>query len=246
MFCRDADMIRHPLPMALASLTTAPAQAATDVLPDLKARGLSDFRIEVTSSGEKRLRFKTRIANQGPGRFEVFSKRSNTSQATMTVSQRIFRTDGTYSSYSVPGTHSFYSGDGHNHWHVYKLQDFGIYKIGLGGTTGARAGSGAKTGFCFTDNTVYNLDLPNAPQSPHYRSCGTSSNLTVTSGLSVGWADTYSSSLPYQWIKINGLPNGTYRVIVKTDPLDWFKEVRNTNNDTFTDIKITDNTVVKI
>ncbi len=232
--------------LLVASLSTAPAQAATDVLPDLKARGLSDFRIQVASNGEKRLRFKTRIANQGPGRFEVRVQRPNTSTAQMTVTQRVYNTTGGWRWVPVSGTHGFYAGDGHDHWHVYKLQSFEIRKLNADGTEGSIAGSGAKTGFCFTDNTVYNLTLPNARQTPYYRSCGTQSSLRVDIGISVGWADTYAASLAYQWIKITGLQDGKYRVRVKTDPQNWFVEARDTNNDTFSDIRITGNTVVKI
>lgn len=225
----------------LTSLT--PAHAATAAKPDLRTRTLTDWRIENASNGEKRLRFTTRIANAGTGRFSVRLQRPNTTTATMTVHQRVYNTDGTWTWYSVPGTHGFWGGDGHNHWHVYKLQDFGIYKINADGTTGSRAGSGAKTGFCFYDNDVYNLTFPGAPQSPYFRNCGTKDTTRIDVGISVGWADKYSANLNRQWIKINGLPDGKYRVIVKTDPSNWFKEVSETNNWTHSDIQIKGSTV---
>ena len=156
---------------------------------------MTDFRIEVTSTGEKRLRFTTQIANLGPGVFEVYAKRPNTSTANMTVFQRVHDTAGGYRSILVTGTHAFYSGDGHNHWHIFKLQEFEIRNLNADGTEGPIAGSGAKTGFCFFDNTVYNLTLPNARQSPRYKGCGTESSLSIKTGVSVGWADTYGASL---------------------------------------------------
>lgn len=231
--------------LLLLSLAVS-AQAAADKLPDLRTRTLTDFSIQNASNGEKRLRFTTRIANAGPGRFEVLMNRPNTDTAQMTVRQRIWHTDGTSHTIQVSGTHGFYAGDGHDHWHVYKLQDFGIYKINADGTTGTRAGSGAKTGFCFSDNTVYNLTLPGAPQSPYYKGCGTQSSTSVRIGISVGWADTYGANLAYQWIKINGLPDGKYRVIVRTDPSNWFKEANDKNNNTHADIKISGSSVTRL
>jgi Lysyl oxidase len=231
----------------IASLVlVAPAQAATDVLPDLRTRGLTDFRIQVTSTGEKRLRFTTQIANLGPGPFEVYAKRPNIDTANMTVFQRVHNTAGDYRSIPVTGTHAFYSGDGHNHWHIFKLQEFEIRKLNADGTEGPIAGSGAKTGFCFYDNTVYNLSLPNARQSPRYKGCGTESSLSIKIGISVGWADTYGASLAYQWIKINGLPDGNYKVRIRTDPKNWFAEAVESNNSISTTVKITGNTVVKL
>ena len=127
---------------------------------------MTDFRIEVTSTGEKRLRFTTQIANLGPGVFEVYAKRPNTDTANMTVFQRVHDTAGGYRSILVTGTHAFYSGDGHNHWHIFKLQEFEIRNLNADGTEGSIAGSGAKTGFCFYDNTVYNLTPPQRPSEP--------------------------------------------------------------------------------
>ena len=232
--------------LVLTAGLATPAHAATDVLPDLGSGGLSDFRIEVTSTGEKRLRFTSKIINKGRGPFEVYAKRPNTTTATMTVSQRVHNTAGGYRRIEVTGTHAFYSGDGHNHWHVKGMQSFEIPKLNSDGTEGPIAGSGAKTGFCFFDNTVYKLTLPGAPQSPRYRSCGTQSSLAIKVGVSVGWADTYGASLPYQWIKINGLPDGKYKVRVRTDPKNWFTESVESNNSISTTVRITGNSVVRV
>ncbi len=82
-------------------------------------------------------------------------------------------------------------------------------------------------------------------RAPTTRAAASTSSLRVTTGISVGWADKYGAGLPKQWIKINGLPDGIYRVRVLTDPQNWFIETSNTNNNTHSDIKITGSTVVK-
>jgi hypothetical protein len=232
---------------ALLAMTALPASAATEKLPDLKMKAPSGFYIEQASNGEKRLRFKTVMWNAGAGKFGVRMMRPDTSTPTMTVAQRVYRTDGTFRTVNVPDTHGFYAGDGHDHWHVFKLQEFTIRKVNADGTTDSVIqGRGAKTGFCFTDNTKVDLTLPGAPSSPHYMpgvACGTESSLKVVEGISVGWGDTYGATLAYQWIKINGLADGKYRVQVIADPGNKFLESNNSNNTNSAYIKISGNTV---
>ena len=72
-------------------------------------------------------------------------------------------------------------------------------------------GSGAKTGFCFLDVVTYNLSLPSAPQTKRCTDSQTRASVNVKAGISVGWADKYGAGLANQWIKINGLPDGTYQ-----------------------------------
>jgi hypothetical protein len=166
----------------------------------------------------------------------------------MSLKQRIYRSDGTYRSISIPTTDSwaFYAGDGHAHWHVYKLQHFTIRPAYADGTYGGVVGRGAKTGFCFRDNTQINLGLPYAPQTPSYTGCGGASSLSIREGLSVGWGDKYSSNLAYQWIKINGLKDGLYRVTARADPGSDYLESNESNNASWVTIRLTGNTVTVI
>ena len=219
-----------------------PASAAIEQKPDLKMRPPSNFYIQNTTT-EKRLRFQTIIWNAGAGRFDVRLNRPDTATQRMSVKQRVYRSDGTYRSIDVPDSYGFYAGDGHDHWHVFKLQEFTIRPLNADRTSGPIAGRGAKTGFCFYDNVKWNLTLPGAPQSASYTSCGTKSSLSVREGLSVGWGDRYSASTAYQWIKINGLKDGNYRVQVAADPGGKFSESTETNNTSSTYIRISGNTV---
>ena len=208
----------------------------------------SGFYIQTTSSGARLLRFNTVITNNGPGAFDVRATRPNTATERMSLTQRVYRSDGTYRSIAIPlsGSHAFYSGDGHDHWHIYRLQEFTIRKVNADGSLGNVAGRGSKTGFCFYDNTKVNLGLSGAPQSPVYRGCGVKDSLRVTMGLSVGWGDTYGANLHRQWIKINGLPDGRYRVHVTADPSNRFVEGNETNNRSFRTIQIRGNTVTTV
>jgi hypothetical protein len=203
-------------------------------------KNLSNFYIQKTTSGEKRLRFTTIVVNPGAGRFALRGSRPDTTTSRMAVTQRVYRSDGTVSRNVVVDqskTWMYFAGDGHSHWHVHRLQSFTLRPI-VDGTVGNLVGRGAKTGFCFFDNYRYNLALSGAPRDPYYTGCGTQSSTRVTMGLSVGWGDVYSAGMAYQWIKINGLRDGEYRVRVTADYSNWFVESNDSNNYTWTDIRI--------
>ena len=225
----------RPLIMALALALTpslSPASvAAAPILPDLMMEPLTDIQIETTTDGRRLLRFTTVIANIGAGRFEVLGSRPDTSTPTMTVSQLIYNDSTNAQTVATPAT-MFYAGDGHSHWHVTNLEEYTLERL----DNGSKVGAGAKVGYCFYDNAVHDLSLPGAPASPYYTNCGTSSSLTLRTGLSVGWGDKYAWFLPGQYIDITGLTAGNYRLRAIADPSDWFQEANNANNGTYTDI----------
>ena len=104
--------------MALV-VSTAEASAAT-LLPDLGMARLSDFRIETTASGAKRLRYTAIIVNVGQGQFRLEGQRASTTSP-FVVNQRIYDSAGV--STTVPTSAAMYfAGDGHAHWHVRDLE----------------------------------------------------------------------------------------------------------------------------
>src|SRR3712207_2838109 len=135
------------------SLVTPTASAATDLLPDLRMNKPDGFYIQVASNGERRLRFNTVVGNHGAGPFHVLAKRPDTSTARMSLTQRVSLSDGTARSVVIDPSKSyaFWSGDGHDHWHIDRLQEFTIRKVDANdpGVLGPVLGRGAKIGFCF-------------------------------------------------------------------------------------------------
>jgi Lysyl oxidase len=221
---------------ALLALSRPPAAAATtDRLPDLGMAPLRDLSIDTTTiPGRRLLRFTTVIVNIGAGPFETTGSRPNTSTAQMAVTQRIFHDAGSYREVSTPAV-MFWAGDGHEHWHVRDVEAYELIRL----DNGRRVGTGAKHGFCYFDNTPYRLGLPGAPSSSVYGGCGTAGDLTVTTGLSVGWGDTYPAGIAFQWIDITGLKSGRYRLRATADPANWFAETNNANNATWVKIRLT-------
>jgi hypothetical protein len=229
--------------VALVGLSFAPAaNASSPVYPDLQMARLSGFTIGSDPSlpNHRLLRFNAIIVNTGArrGTFEVVGRRTDTSQTTMTVSQVVHNTDGTTTTMPVPGASMIYDdGDGHHHWHLRNLEKYTLK------TPSGAVLSSPKIGYCFFDNYKFDLSLPGAPQSPVFTGCGTTSSLTVHTGLSVGWGDEYPAHIFDQWIDITGQRNGQYHLQATADPNGYFAETTRSNNTTWVDLSIQGTTI---
>jgi hypothetical protein len=232
---KDAAANLDPTPASQTWQVNTGSSTGTDMLPDLGMGRVSTFTIDKrTMPGHTLLRFSGMIANVGVGAFELYGSRPSTSDAEMSVQQHIYQTTGGFR--SVPTTAvMFYAGDGHDHWHVKNLEGAQLTDV-----SGQHAGGlYAKTGFCFSDNAIYNSSVPGTPLTAVYSGCanGQPDALTVTPGLSVGWGDWYPANVAFQWIDITGLPYGNYRFWAFADPNGFFLETNKDNNYTWTDIR---------
>lgn len=209
----------------------SPVRAADDRSPDLQAATTRTFRIQTTASGRRLLRFTSQMVNSGDGPMELRSSRANTSSPWL-VEQLIQDTAGGSRRVATDASLA-YAGDGHDHWHVRRVMSYHLW-------SSAGTYRDAKIGFCFFDTTARDLDLPNSPNSRVYveSTCGTRSSLSTKTGLSVGWGDTYPWNFAYQWIDITGLPGGTYTLRTVIDLYDQFLETDESNNCTWTTIRI--------
>lgn len=202
------------------------------LLPDLTMLQPNEFRLELLSGGVRRLRFSTYIVNLGPGRFDIYGSDPDPADSTKLtrVTQRL-QQDGGWVEHPTPAT-MFYSGDGHNHWHVFGLQD---WTLAFQATPNDRLASAAKTGFCFWDN----VNLSGAPRFyTGATECHEQTNGTVPMGLSVDWGDKYPWSIGFQYIDISHLPNGNYCLTQMADPRGEFIEASTANNSVRTLIEI--------
>ena len=200
---------------------------------------LADFRIEKTA-GRKLLRYTATVVNIGGGRFQVEGARASSREPEMSVVQRIFD-DAGGSTVRATAARMYFSGDGHNHWHVRDLEESSLDRL----DNGVKVGSGAKHGFCFYDHVAFRLALAGAPSSAFYTTCGTTSTvLSQTMGLSVGWGDAYYYWLVDQWVDVTDVAAGRYRLSTTADPQNWFAESddpNNSNNTTWTDLQLKGN-----
>lgn len=218
------------------------------LLPDLGMAPLRNFSLQRRSQGGMWLRFDAIIVNVGDGPFQARGHSPQQPGGDLLVEQHVktIAADGSASWTSAPTEYRMYwSGDGHNHWHVRDLEGYVLQNTNPSVAPVMR--TGAKHGFCFFDNYTYNLQLTDAPSARAYTRCGFGpSDTAVTMGLSIGWGDLYNASLPDQYIDITGLPPGEYAITATADVQRFFDESDETNNATTAVIRISKKGVVVI
>jgi lysyl oxidase len=235
--------------LALATLASAadagPTHAGVNPdarLPDLAVLPPRDLQVVVRDSGRRVLRFTSIVVNVGHGPFQVTGYDPKDGEAgrqdILAVRQQILEADGTFSNHPTTAT-MFWSGDGHNHWHVTDIQVAQLQSLeGM-----PLDGIYRKTGFCFFDSYRYTSTKPafytNARSVCQARQTG-----RVRMGVSVKWGDIYPSTIAFQWVDITGVPDGTYRLKVFADaardesPGGTFIESDDTNNVGWVKIRI--------
>lgn len=212
-----------------------PANAGTEVVPDLAVAPLNEFRIQVVG-GRRLLRFSSTMVNIGAGHFELRGTRAGTSEP-MAIHQVIYQTTARNSPLSqdiVTPAVASWAGDGHSHWHVDEMVRFDMW-----GSSGILRG--AKIGFCFLDTDPYDFSLPGASSTPYYSGswCGHDADaLAIRMGMSIGWGDRYGWFLPFQWVDVTDLPSGSYTLRAKVDPYQFFVESSEANQCAFVTLSL--------
>ena len=111
----------------------------------------------------------------------------------------------------------------HDHYH---FRDFALYQL-YRERTGNRVATSDKVSFCVFDLQEYNGDLPGAEQFYSGTNCDRSDG---THGISVGWADVYTSNTPGQELNVTGKRRGRYCLVAKADPDNRLDEQGNAAN----------------
>lgn len=190
---------------------------AAQLLPDVfpwasESRGyLYDWVVEGNL-----LRFTTAFANQGAGHLELRGG-ATLPNGNQEVFQRIYNDDGTFSD-RLAGEFTYHPGHGHIHFDGYA--EYALKVRTAGGGVGNTVATGGKISFCIIDITKYN---PNAGAS-RYSGCG------QIQGVTAGWSDVYTRSLPDQYINISNVPDGDYWLEVTIDPDHQLLEADPNNN----------------
>ncbi len=110
---------------------------------------------------------------------------------------------------------SFEWSECHAHWHYSGYAVFSLYN-----SEGVSVGSGHKQAFCVRDSEWWTAEVNG--DVPVYN-CG-------FQGLSVGWADSYTSNLDCQWVDVTGLAPGDYSLELSLNPEKRFSERDYNNN----------------
>ncbi len=232
--------------IAFASGVTAGPPAAT-LLPDLRTMqppkwDPEPLSIGRNSNGVVAIRISNRIGNQGAGPLELYPEPATdsddidctvgqyTDPHDRDANQRIWEDtdgDGAWDPEvdqvsEQPKVGCFEYHPAHSHWH---FQDFSSYALRDRDTGELVAGPSTKIGFCILDGDRFGKDLPGSPDSGEYpggdAGCGGGGDPPTppgTMGLSIGWADTYTSGLPGQRLDITGVPSGRYCLVSTANP----------------------------
>jgi hypothetical protein len=205
--------------LAISGATTTTTLAPNDLLPDLVMAEPQHLSMIGAGNGVQMLRFGTIVWNIGDAPLEIRASQRE-GRFMQHVEQWVTTVDGSGHGYVPTGTSVFYSGDGHNHWHV---QDFLVVNLypapdsNLPLTNATRALR--KIGYCLEDTHVMADEIKpaNAVAHVHYPACGDSTSRDVVVGISVGWGDEYAFWLRHQSVAVDGLPSGKYRLCLSVN-----------------------------
>lgn len=222
-------------PTGLAS----PALGASDLLPDMKMAPIYGIQVATTANGHKKLRFGTVAFNVGDAALEVRARNRSRGEL-LDVFQWVYRSDGTGRSLPKSKARVFYTGDGHDHWHV---ERFMVMRLTPNpGTATSSVRRIRKIGFCLVDSMRITASQrpPNASEFPVYGNCGVRASKRITVGVSVGWGDNYPPEFAFQAIPVDGLPAGSYRLCATVNPRGLWTEKNNnfSNNSYWLDIDL--------
>ena len=198
--------------------STLPAGSATPLIPNLQPLRAANLRIEQPGGGRTYLRFSTTTTNGGAGPLEIIGGATDQATGKQQVHQRVYNSDGTYAQYFA-GSFEWHETHGHMHFN-----DFAIYTLDAVNAPGASQRTSAKTTFCIID-TTRTKGFKNGPRRPAYTTCG-----AAVQGMSVGWGDTYGSTLPGQAVDVTGLPDGDYTLAIEVDPKGRIIETNESDN----------------
>jgi len=228
-------MISRGTVIAGVVLFATGAVAQTALPPNLKPLPASNFSLITDATGDSTLRFSTTSWNKGTGPLQLEAGTVDTGSGKQQVYQRVFNNDGT-SSLFFAGWFEWHPT--HNHFH---FDDYATYYLQPVDAPGGSLRTGQKTTFCIMDTTLVDSSLPGAPAQARYSTCG-----NQIQGMSVGWGDTYGSSLPGQEIDFTGNPDGIYQLKIDIDPNKNIVESNENDNESCALLSISKPSTVRV
>jgi hypothetical protein len=211
---------------------------AAPLLPDLIAWASAsrDYMYDGTVNaslvpGKTVYRFNQPIPNIGDGPLEL--RPETHADGSQDVYQRIYddagapiaeRHVGTFQNANPPYGNMFLEGIAH----------YRIREVLPDGSVGVILTTHEKISYALVDGPAYDLTLENASPTREYTLAA-----AAIVGISVGWADLYSETLPGQWADLTGLADGEYWLETVIDPFDRILELDETNNTALAKINVT-------
>jgi hypothetical protein len=227
-------------PLVIAEAAAAAALAAwaigcargsepEELLPDL--RQLEPAAVAVTDAdGEYRLVFQSAVDNAGEAAIVIQGRRSSRVEAAMAVHQIVRLADGSTRSFPVDAELRYVASETHEHWHLLGFERYELQRA----MDGRLVAPDRKTGFCLGDRfDASPRELPNEPPRAVWtQECGRGGRdlLSVREGISPGYGDDYVPTLEGQYIALEGVPAGRYRLVHRVNPTRALREADYSNN----------------
>jgi hypothetical protein len=208
--------------------------------PDLAAQPPDDlyFSTELLADGQEHvlLRFSTVTENVGEGPIELGGNALATGQD---VTQHVYdQPTGGQVVVEHPLGLDLIHHPQHHHFHLDEFATYQLFRDDNG--TLVPTGNGGKQSSCLLDSR--RIDTSRGPDGPQYSQCELDRQ-----GISVGWGDRYSASLPDQWVDLgtDPLADGEYLLRYTVDPLGQLAEDgRTANNVAETRFTVQDGAIV--
>jgi len=223
----NADVARYPdgEPVTARSHIVLPGER--DVLPDIAPLAPSGLRLS-TVNGRAVLRFTGSFWNKGLQAFDLRTHQGpvvpGAQEGVEEVYQHVVAADGAPRTKYV-GTFVYHPAHNHHHYDNFAEYILEAIRVPEHDRGAIVPSTRQKTTFCFRDDVRRPAGILGTPPRGVFTSCG-----STQQGLSVGWIDVYPSTLPDQYIDVQGLPPGIYALSFLLDPHRRFMEKETSNN----------------
>jgi glucose/arabinose dehydrogenase len=208
--------------------STRAIRAAVLKLPDLDQETPTGLR--VTANGATyRLGFQSAVRNVGDGPLIIDGRRT-VREATMTADQVLVGTGGSTTRVENVGELQYVRSSDHQHWHLLGFDRYELRRAGSPETLVVDR----KTGFCLGDRyRMTSRVLAGTPGAKVYRTNCLKNQpgaRIIREGISVGWGDDYKAFLEGQSLPLNGLEDGRYVLVHRTNADGRLRELSSRNN----------------
>jgi hypothetical protein len=205
------------------------------VLPDLVPKAPDVLQMQHLETGAWSIRFTSVLVNVGDGDFILEGTLRGDE---WTVEQAVTYSGGGAESVPLDAVMEW-GGDGHDHWHVSRVASYRLEPLSEADAAGPGSDGreDTKIGFCFFDS---DKELKKGPEKARFshETCGHEKSRSFLMGLTPGWGDTYTFTLPGQSIDVSDLDDGSYRLWAQADERAWFREATRDNNLTWIDFEL--------
>ncbi len=169
------------------------------------------------------LTFSATIWNAGPAQLSIEGFRRAHGDL-MDAYEYFFDSTGNVVGRAPAGTLQYDDRSGHNHWHLRQLASYEL--VGKSRTIISQ-----KQSFCIAPTDPVDLTMPGAQESQLALGFGGTvcdlfqpGAIWIREQLPAGWGDTYVQSVAGQAFDITSVPNGTYKIVVRVNPLGRLHE----------------------